>query len=222
MTTTTSSSRSVTSDERPVLDDNRLCGAQTRSGGACRRPAGWGTGHVGAGTCKLHSGRSRSGEVAGRRALARRLLADLGVLGVPVATDPVSALEGLLDEANGNVIALRDLVRSLDCGTSDGKDTETLVSRFGRHPFVEMYDAERDRLGKIAKECAALGLEERRIHVAERESRALEAVLARVFDVLGLDTGQRARAGEVAAAELRAITVTPTARSAFELEARAS
>ncbi len=144
------------------------------------------------------------------------------MLGVPVATDPVSALEGLLDEANGNVIALRDLVRSLDCGTSDGKDTETLVSRFGRHPFVEMYDAERDRLGKIAKECAALGLEERRIHVAERESRALEAVLARVFDVLGLDTGQRARAGEVAAAELRAITVTPTARSAFELEARAS
>ncbi|MBU0609034.1 MAG: hypothetical protein KKI08_14200 [Armatimonadetes bacterium] len=32
------------------------CGAQTRTGGACGRPAGWGTKHPGAGRCKLHGG----------------------------------------------------------------------------------------------------------------------------------------------------------------------
>lgn len=34
-----------------------VCGARKRQGpGICRRPAGWGTGHVGEGRCKLHGG----------------------------------------------------------------------------------------------------------------------------------------------------------------------
>lgn len=32
------------------------CGARTRAGTPCRRPAGWGTAHVGEGRCKLHGG----------------------------------------------------------------------------------------------------------------------------------------------------------------------
>jgi hypothetical protein len=32
------------------------CGAKTRSGDACRLPAGWGTDHPGTGRCKLHGG----------------------------------------------------------------------------------------------------------------------------------------------------------------------
>lgn len=38
-----------------------LCGAKTRAGTPCRRPAGWGTDHVGEGRCKLHGGRSPRG-----------------------------------------------------------------------------------------------------------------------------------------------------------------
>jgi len=38
-----------------------LCGAKTRAGTSCRRPAGWGTDHVGEGRCKLHGGRSLRG-----------------------------------------------------------------------------------------------------------------------------------------------------------------
>lgn len=37
------------------------CGAKTRAGTPCRRPAGWGTDHVGEGRCKLHGGRSLRG-----------------------------------------------------------------------------------------------------------------------------------------------------------------
>lgn len=36
----------------------QLCGGTTRAGSACRRPAGWGTAHVGDGKCKLHGGAS--------------------------------------------------------------------------------------------------------------------------------------------------------------------
>ena len=38
--------------------DKKYCGAKTRAGTPCRRPAGWGTDHVGEGRCKLHGGRS--------------------------------------------------------------------------------------------------------------------------------------------------------------------
>jgi hypothetical protein len=34
------------------------CGAKTRNGTLCNRPAGWGTKHVGIGKCKLHGGAS--------------------------------------------------------------------------------------------------------------------------------------------------------------------
>lgn len=35
-----------------------FCGAKTRAGTPCKRPAGWGTDHVGTGRCKLHGGKS--------------------------------------------------------------------------------------------------------------------------------------------------------------------
>ena len=34
------------------------CGAKTRRGTPCKRPAGWGTDHIGKGKCKLHGGAS--------------------------------------------------------------------------------------------------------------------------------------------------------------------
>ncbi len=38
------------------------CGAGRRQGKQpCRRPAGWGTSHVGFGSCKLHGGSTRNG-----------------------------------------------------------------------------------------------------------------------------------------------------------------
>ena len=38
--------------------DKKYCGAKTRAGTPCKRPAGWGTNHVGEGCCKLHGGKS--------------------------------------------------------------------------------------------------------------------------------------------------------------------
>lgn len=35
-----------------------ICGAKTRKGTPCLRPAGWGTNHPGEGRCKLHGGKS--------------------------------------------------------------------------------------------------------------------------------------------------------------------
>lgn len=45
---------------------HEICGAETRDGGECQRPAGWGTDHVGEGRCKQHGGASPSGEDHGQ------------------------------------------------------------------------------------------------------------------------------------------------------------
>ena len=48
-------------DTSPTEDQSRFCGARKRQGeGYCRRPAGWGTDHVGMGRCKLHGGATKS------------------------------------------------------------------------------------------------------------------------------------------------------------------
>lgn len=38
------------------MENNNICGAQTRSGEPCQRVAGWGTDHVKEGRCKQHGG----------------------------------------------------------------------------------------------------------------------------------------------------------------------
>lgn len=47
----------MTGNPRSPIHDSTYCGAKKRqSGGCCMHPAGWGTGHVGIGRCKLHGG----------------------------------------------------------------------------------------------------------------------------------------------------------------------
>ena len=43
------------------MTDAKHCNAKTKAGTLCKRPAGWGTSHVGEGRCKLHGGRSPRG-----------------------------------------------------------------------------------------------------------------------------------------------------------------
>lgn len=40
---------------RPVKSD-KTCNARKKSGGVCRKPAGWGTDHLGQGRCRRHGG----------------------------------------------------------------------------------------------------------------------------------------------------------------------
>jgi hypothetical protein len=41
---------------RSIHDNRRYCGGRGKRNISCRRPAGWGTDHVGQGRCKLHGG----------------------------------------------------------------------------------------------------------------------------------------------------------------------
>ena len=96
------------------------CGAKTRAGAPCGRPAGWGTGHPGIGRCKLHGGSTPNHQRAAQLEIARR---ECDRLGIPIDVDPGTALIGLVREAAGNVEFYRSLVAELPTHPTPGERT---------------------------------------------------------------------------------------------------
>src|SRR6188508_531643 len=77
---------------RPVF-----CGARKKTGHeaglTCRRPAGWGTDHVGIGSCKLHGGRTPTHGTYAATTVARRVAV---LYGAP--REDVDPISGLMEE----------------------------------------------------------------------------------------------------------------------------
>ena len=88
------------------------CGAHARSTGKpCKRGAGAGTSHPGAGLCSNHGGSSPGGTKQAER-LAAEAAAER--LGLPVATTAAAAMQDGLDRANGLVVWLVSQLGALD------------------------------------------------------------------------------------------------------------
>lgn len=63
--------------QRAVVPADIQCGANTSAGTPCRRPAGWGTDHPGAGRCKWHGGATRSHRQSAALVLEERQANDI-------------------------------------------------------------------------------------------------------------------------------------------------
>lgn len=194
----------MTRNDGPEHRD-RHCGARTRSGSPCRRPAGWGTNHAGYGACKLHGGSTPNGIKAARRRKAAEAVA---VLGLPTDVDPHIALLDEVHRTAGHVSWLGEKIRE------DGESAlvQTVYTKGGTHEapsvWVELYQQERAHLVKVAKAAIDAGVEERRVRLAEEQGRALVDVLRAIFDdpELGLTTEQREAANRAAGRHLRAVS----------------
>ncbi len=81
-------------------DNKKFCGARRRQGeGLCRRPAGWGTDHVGVGHCKLHGGSTKSHRTKAATAiLENKVKGALERRGVEPVCDPIAQLSMLAGE----------------------------------------------------------------------------------------------------------------------------
>lgn len=167
-----------------------LCGAVTRSGGRCRKTAGWGTSTPGFGPCRLHGGATRNHRVAAARAKARL---DAGQLGVETPTDAGDALDLVLGVRRGMVDALAAKVRELEELLERGENAASL------HPYVRALDSALTQLAAAAKLSADMGVDERRVRVAERQAELIAGVINAVMVELiaaGLPDRFRALAGE--------------------------
>jgi hypothetical protein len=186
-----------------------LCGAPKRQGeGFCTQKAGWGTPHVGNGSCKLHGGCMPNNVKAGQKANAE---VELRRLGRPKTgdIDAQTELLSMVAEASGNVMTLRDRVRELDEDIS-GPTFHASGKETGHHEeniLVVMYREWCDRLVAYSSAAIRAGISERAVKVMEEQAELCARVVLAVLDdpELGLTWDQRDAGRRIAGGHLRAL-----------------
>jgi hypothetical protein len=154
------------------------CGAKRRQeAGACRKPAGWGTDHVGTGSCRLHCGSTATvSRGAHRQAAESRAHALVAAEGLEPVADPVAVMTLLAAESVALVGAFRTMVAGLDGLRYSTGTGEQLRAEVG------LYERALDRAEKFVNNLARLGLEERVVRVTEAQAAALASLVTEVLD----------------------------------------
>lgn len=162
-----------------------FCGAKNRAGNPCQRPAGWGTDHAGYGRCKLHGGSHKNGRAQGRKLMAAEAVVTYGL---PREIDPHNALLEELHRTAGHVAWLATKIAAFEddadlkqyAGSEDGMLWEKPAV------WIDLYHRERKHFAEIAKTCVSVGIEERRVQLAERQGQLIADVLRGVLTELGV------------------------------------
>lgn len=175
-----------------VEQRSRHCDAKTRAGGPCKRPAGWGTDHVGYGKCKLHGGSHRNGRKAAQREQAEAAVATYGL---PRTILPHQALLEELARTQGHVDWLASLIQTGelpdDVEPARRKRAVKLTQAiFGggeqASVWLALYQTERKHLVDVAKTCSQVGVTEEQIRLARGQGQIIARILKGVLTDLGL------------------------------------
>lgn len=194
------------------VEGNPKCEATTtRSGDACKLPAGFGTDHLGFGSCKFHGGTTPSGSMSAGAAMARSFAA---LYGEPIDIDPVEALLQEVRRSAGHVAWLGDQIRSMgdDDGTGDGDPRHLLLSMteqgWKMSAFVQEYRKEREHLARVAKVAIDAGIAERHVRIAEQQGALVAGVIQSILGRLNLTPEQRTVAPAIVRGELLALSAS--------------
>lgn len=174
---------------------DKHCGAKTRTGGTCGKPAGWGTDHLGGGRCKHHGGSTPTGRTAGRQQLAQKAITTtawpIPLTRINPESNPADALARLAG-------LLRMVVDQLgDAALNPVDDTGRLSPR-----WVAWRESLRD-LRATAKMMLDAGVEERQVRLAEAQGAKLAQVIRDILADLDLTPEQQARVPVVVPRRLR-------------------
>lgn len=172
------------------------CIAHTRAKKACRnKPL------PGQRVCRMHGGSTPVALAAAKRRLdERKAILAVEAFGLPREIDPHSALLEELHRTAGAVqwlgavvadLKQRDVAWGMTRQKSGGEDHGTT---FEAKPdaFYELWLRERKQLLEVAKTCIGVGIEERRVRLAEDAGRQLAGLVRAVLDRLELTDEQRA------------------------------
>jgi hypothetical protein len=168
--------------------DPEKCTGHNGAGQPCRnRPIRGGS------VCSTHGGSAPQVRAAAdQRLLDRQAVLALETFGLPREVDPHTALLEELHRAAGAVQWLQAVVADLKQSQVGGESV-----------WVKLWAEERDRLVKVAKTCVDVGIEERRVRLAEQAGAQLAAVVRAVLDRLALSSEQQALALTVVPEEFR-------------------
>lgn len=162
-----------------------------QSGEPCKLTAGFGTDHLGFGLCRFHGGTSKA---AKKHAAGLQATWMVEIYGLPREVDPHTALIEELYRTAGHVAWLGQKVGSFK------EDSELTAAKGGGQGglpevtetvWLTMYRAERVHLAKIAKSCIDVGIEERRVRLAEEQGALLARVINGILSDLGVADDER-------------------------------
>ena len=167
--------------------------------------------------CSVHGGKSpRALKAAAERIKEReaeKALAKFkGLAGERLKIPYTEAMLWMVEETAQNVLFYQDQIRQLRQGRgakNEAGEWEEGLYRFipevgdMEHIWVRKYDQERDRLFKMAIECAKYGLEEKVIELRQAEAEAYMQAQIASWDALGLNAEQRQLAANSIQGSLR-------------------
>src|SRR4051795_11545873 len=159
-----------------------VCGAPRRQGdrAPCRRPAGWGTDHLGRGPCKFHGGRLPN---IMQKYARERALEEAVAFGGAIDVDPITLLSAMVHRCAAVASWLRLKIESLD-------ESELIID--GRPSVWVRLEAEWvDRATRSAKTALDAGVAELQIRIAERTGARIAAALDDAVAPLELSTEER-------------------------------
>jgi hypothetical protein len=185
--------------------DKPKCGAKKKqTPGTCGRPAGWGTDHPGAGQCKLHGGCMPNNRKAAQEQAAAEIVKTYGL---PIDISPTDALLEEVRYTAGHVAWLREQVQALEAEAlvwgmteqveRDGTEGEDIIAgtdtKYEAKPniWLELYFRERKHLLDVTKAAITVGIEERRVKLAEAQGHLVAEVIRRILKRLELSDHQQ-------------------------------
>lgn len=189
-----------------MADKTPRCGAKTRQEGShefCQQPAGWGSDHVGAGTCKLHGGNTKNQKVGAAKVIAdreaRRALAELDVAPVD---DPLTALSQLA----GQVVAWQEAIAGMVNQLGDHVRYEGAAGAEQLRAEVALYERAMDRTNSVLSTIARLDIDARLTRIEEAKAQLLMDAVQAGLDAISLTTEQATTVKQVMARKLRAVS----------------
>lgn len=192
------------------------CGAHARSTGLpCVQPVQPGS------RCRFHGGATPQAKRAAQRRAAEAAAAEaVRTYGLPLDVSPTDALLNEVRWTAGHVAWLRERVQELEhaalvwgmteqvdkgAGEFTGTDTTEAAKP---NVWLTLYQQERAHLVSVCKTAIQVGIEERRVKLAEAQGEVVAGVIRAILGELGLSADQAARAPEIASRHLRLVANT--------------
>lgn len=177
---------------------DKHCGAATRSGGKCKRPAGWGTEHSGVGRCKLHGGATPNHEKSAAMATAR-------IMGEEMDIEPHEALLWCVRLAAGEIKYATTQIAGLE------QATESTAFGAKLNIWIEVRQRASERLASFSKMALAAGVAERQVALAERYGDMIATLVGGILGDLKLTAGQQKKAPAVVRRHMALLEAGPPA-----------
>ena len=131
----------------------------------------------------MHGGSTPAGRTSAKRQQAEQAVVTYGLAR---EVDPHTALLEELYRTAGHVAWLGDTVAELERDELHGPVGDGENARREASVWIRLYQDERAQLARVAKTCVDVGIEERRVKIAEEQGALFAQVIRGILDDLGV------------------------------------